>query len=38
MGIPCTKCVSYTVYLVHGNIKGEARGRGRRKNHSSRVV
>ena len=25
-GIPCTRCVSHTVYLAHGNSNGEARG------------
>ena len=31
-GIPCTRCVSHTVYLAHGNIKDETRGRSRHKN------
>ena len=30
-------CVSHTVYLAHGNSKGEARGRNRHKN-NARVV
>ena len=30
-GIPCTKRVSHTVYLTHGNSKGKARGRSRHK-------
>ena len=33
-GIPCAECVSYTVYLEHGNSKGEARGRCRHKRNS----
>ena len=32
------RCVSHTEYLVHGNSKGEARGRSRHKNNSKRVV
>ena len=31
-GIPCSRCVFKTVYLAHGNRKGEARGRSRHKN------
>ena len=31
MEIPCTRCVSHTVYLAHGNSKGEARARNRHK-------
>ena len=27
--LPCTRCVSHTVYFAHGNSKGEARGRNR---------
>ena len=30
-------CVSHTVYIAHGNSKGEARGRNRYKN-NARVV
>ena len=33
-GIPCTRYASHTVYLVHGNSKGEVRGRSRHKNNS----
>ena len=35
--IPCTRCVSHTVYFAHGNSKGEARGRNLHKN-NARVV
>ena len=37
-GIPCTRCVSHTVYLTHGKCKGEIRGRSRNQNISNRVV
>ena len=33
-GIPCTVCVSHTLYLAHGNGEGEGRGRSRHKNNS----
>ena len=33
-GGPCTRYVSHTVYLTHGNSKGEGRSRGRHKNNS----
>ena len=32
------RCVSHTVYLAHGNHKGETRGRSRHKCNSNRVV
>ena len=35
--IPCTRCVSHTVYLAHGDSKDEARGSSRHKN-NVRVV
>ena len=31
-------CVSHTGYLAHGNSEGEARGRGRQKRNSNKVV
>ena len=37
-GIPCTRCVSHTVYLAHEDNKGEARGRSRHKKNSKRFV
>ena len=37
-GIPCTRCVSHTVYLTLGNSKGKARSRSRHKNNSKSVV
>ena len=37
MGIPCTRCVSHTGYLVRGNSKGEARGRNTHRNNSNIV-
>ena len=36
--VPCTRCVSYTRYLAHGNSKGEARGRNRHKSNSKIVL
>ena len=36
--IPCTRCVSHTGYLAHGNSEGEARGRNRHENNSNRVA
>ena len=38
MGIPCTRCVSHTGYLTHGNSKSEARGRSRHQNQYKRLV
>ena len=38
MGLPCTGCVFHIGYLVHGNSKGEARGRNRHKSNSKRVA
>ena len=32
------ECVSHTVYLAHGDSKGEARGRSRHKRNSNGVV
>ena len=37
-GMTCTRSLSHTGYLAHGNSKGEARGRNRHKNHRKRVV
>ena len=34
-GIPCTECLSHTVYLAHWNSKGEAKGRSGHKKESS---
>ena len=34
-GIPCTVCVSRTVYLAHGNSESEIRGRNRRNNNKA---
>ena len=30
MGVPCTRCVSHTGYLAHGNSKDKTRGRNPR--------
>ena len=37
-GIPCTRCVSHTGYIAHGNSKGETIGRSRHKNNGERRV
>ena len=36
MGIPCTRCVSHTGYLAHGNNKGKIKG-SRHQDNSKRV-
>ena len=37
-GIPCTRCVSHTGYLAHGNGEGEIRGSERHQDNSKSVV
>ena len=36
--IPCTRCVSHTVYIAHENSNGEAKERNIHKMNSKRVV
>ena len=36
--LPCTRCVTHTVYLAHGNSNGEARGRSIHKNNARVVI
>ena len=36
-GLSCTKCVSHTGYLTHGNSKGESRRRSRYKNYIKQI-